>query len=228
MRVFLAASQHTPDERARLSQLVEVVKAAGHEPLGPDPESRVERLQGADAVVALLDGAEPVADVAFALGFARARGLPALGLRSDARAPAGGLSTGLFVEGVHLVAQGDWKELESALFGFLTKPPVREADVLVRDRVPTRLRQEGAAFDVRRAEGQAHATALKRHLVLEAQRLLAAPEGDEREAVAEVLELVETLLEVRHYDPAGVRRIKERLEATDGAYSQGYLVRGKR
>jgi predicted house-cleaning noncanonical NTP pyrophosphatase (MazG superfamily) len=229
MRVFLASPAHTPDERARLGQLAEVVKAAGHEPLLPEGDGRIERLQGADAIVGIVDGAQPASEVAFALGFARARGLPALGLRSDARAPAGGADAGVLADGLFAYAQGDWKDLESALFGFLTKPPARAAEVLVRDRVPTRLRQEGVEFDVRRVEGpQALAQALKRHLVLEAQRLLAAPEGDERETMAEVLELVETLLEVRHYDPANLRRVKERLEADEGGYAQGYLVRGKR
>lgn len=228
MRVFLAASRHRPDDESRLLQLVDVVKAAGHEPLLATPGESLEALAGADAVVALVDGAEMPTEVAFALGHAQARGLPTLGLRSDAREPAGGAAAGVFGEGLSSLARGDWKELESALFGFLVQVPPRLTETLVRDRVPSRMRQEGVAFDLRRAEGGAHATALKRRLVLEAQRLLASVEGDEREPMAEVLELVETLIETRHYDPAGLRRIKERLEADEGGYEQGYLVRRPR
>lgn len=228
MRVFLAAPRHRPDDEARLSQLVDVVKAAGHEPLLVSPGESLESLAAADALVALVDGAEMPAEVAFALGHAQARGLPTLGLRSDAREPVGGAGSGVFAEGLTSLARGDWKELESALFGFLVQVPPRLQETLVRDRVPSKMRQEGVAFDMRRAEGAAHATALKRRLVLESQRLLAAVEGDEREPMAELLELVETLIEARRYDPAGLRRVKERLEADEGGYEQGYLVRRPR
>lgn len=225
MRVFLAAPWHRPDDEARLGQLIEVVKAAGHDPLVPGAGRLPESLAGADAVVALLDGAAPDPEVAFALGHARARGLPALGLRSDPRAPAGGVHAGVYAEGLTSFAQGPWKDLESALFGFLVQVPPRSQETLVRDRVPTRLRQENAAFEMRRVEGREHAEALKRRLLLETERLLVAPEGDEREHLAEALELVETLLELRHYDPAGLRRLKQRLEDEEGGYAQGYLVK---
>ncbi|HKB24218.1 MAG TPA: nucleoside 2-deoxyribosyltransferase [Methylomirabilota bacterium] len=100
MNVYLAAPLFTNAERRFNLEICHALEAAGHpvylpqrdtaEATGPGRTRRLfaanlAGLAGAEAVVAVLDGAQVDDGTAWELGWAHARGIPIFGLRTDRR-----------------------------------------------------------------------------------------------------------------------------------------------
>ncbi len=100
LNVYLAAPLFTDAERTFNLQLTRALEQAGHRvhlpqrdtPAGAGPgrtrrlfEANLAGLTRAGAVVAVLDGAQVDDGTAWEIGWARARGIPVYGLRTDQR-----------------------------------------------------------------------------------------------------------------------------------------------
>lgn len=240
MRVYIAGPLFTPDERHRLEEVARTVEETGHEPVLPyDPDEGplagtreqayrrcVDSLRSVDAVVAVLDGADVDSGTAFEAGMARARGLPVLGVRTDHRTlgEEGVVNLMLQLGVTRLLRLDAWSDLPEELAAFLRDPPTDAGSRLVRDRVPALRKNAGEDLNVERVEGEAYVTELKRFLVASAEELLNADEVEEKDAVADLLEAVETLIEARAFGKDSLRRVKQRREDEFGALDQGYVV----
>jgi len=99
MRLYFAGPLFTQAERAWNGQIADRLAEAGHEVFLPQDEVKaiasldadvifridVDGVRGADAVVAVLDGADPDSGTCFECGLAFALGIPIVGVRSDFR-----------------------------------------------------------------------------------------------------------------------------------------------
>jgi nucleoside 2-deoxyribosyltransferase len=101
MQIFLAAPLFSESEREFNEKIAEdlreggfdvwmaqeapFIKEGSHEEKKEIYEKDVSALKGSDVVVAVLDGVEVDAGVAFEIGFAKALGKPIIGLKTDYR-----------------------------------------------------------------------------------------------------------------------------------------------
>lgn len=99
MRLYFAGPLFTQGERAWNAKVAELLTEAGHDVFLPQNEVKaiasldaelifrvdVDGVRGADALVAVLDGADPDSGTAFECGLAYALGIPIVGVRSDFR-----------------------------------------------------------------------------------------------------------------------------------------------
>jgi nucleoside 2-deoxyribosyltransferase len=99
--IYLAAPLFTAAEMTFNAELARRLRAAGHEVAvpqdfcapcaGPPPDfagihrACLDHLARASLVVAVLDGADPDSGTCFEVGWAVARGIPVVGLRTDLR-----------------------------------------------------------------------------------------------------------------------------------------------
>ena len=99
--IYLAAPLFTSAELAFNAELARRLRAAGHQVAvpqdfcapcaGPPPDfagihrACLDHLARASLVVAVLDGADPDSGTCFEVGWAVARGIPVIGLRTDLR-----------------------------------------------------------------------------------------------------------------------------------------------
>jgi nucleoside 2-deoxyribosyltransferase len=100
MRLYLAGPLFTQAERAWNERLAAALSAAGHDVFLPQTEVKaiatldadaifkvdIDGVRAAEAVVAILDGADPDSGTAFECGVAFALGIPIVALRTDFRA----------------------------------------------------------------------------------------------------------------------------------------------
>ena len=100
MRLYLAGPLFTQAERAWNERLAAALSAAGHRVFLPQTEVKalasldadaifkvdIDGVRSAEAVVAVLDGADPDSGTSFECGLAFAMGIPIVGLRTDFRA----------------------------------------------------------------------------------------------------------------------------------------------
>lgn len=245
MRVYVAGPLFTPDARDRLQRLADAVRAAGHSPVlpfgadeawppGGDGAARraafercVAAVKGVDAVAAVLDGVDVDPGTAFEVGYARARGIPVFGARTDYRTlGAEGPVNLMLAEGVSTLSHhaGGWDAVVKDLEAFLAEPPRLASPRLVRDKDPQRARAQSRPLDVRKVEGEEYVRHLKARLVTVAERIAAAAPEDEKEEVADLLEAVETLIAYRAFDKESLRRVKEKLVGERGGYRLGYVA----
>ena len=97
MKLYLAGPLFTTPEREFISQLAKGLRAAGHEVWVPQEhpaadrtgkaifEKDLEGLDGAEGVVAIMDGADPDSGTCWECGYAYAKGKPVVLYRSDLR-----------------------------------------------------------------------------------------------------------------------------------------------
>lgn len=99
MRLYFAGPLFTQAERAWNAQVARHLVAAGHDVFLPQDEVKaiatldadrifqidVDGVRGAEAVVAILDGADPDSGTSFECGLAYALGIPIVVVRSDFR-----------------------------------------------------------------------------------------------------------------------------------------------
>lgn len=244
VRVYLAGPLFSPQERGAVEAVDAAVRSLGHEafvphrelpvaPRGDADEARrsfrflLDGVERCDAVLAVLDGPDADPGTCVELGYAHALRRPILGLRSDARTADG-------QQGVNVMAFGACKDvarvpawtthaLTPLLEPFLQNVRIF-AGTLVRDAVPKLLEAEGRALRFRHVNPNEYPGVLKHKIVETARRLEAAEFGLEQEEIADVLELLETLINLRAYDRESLRSIKEGKWRKRGGYERGFLV----
>ncbi len=100
MRLYVAGPLFTQAERAWNEALAVALKGAGHDVFLPQDEVKaitslhadeifridVDGVRSAEAVVAIMDGADPDSGTAFECGLAYAMGIPIVAVRTDFRA----------------------------------------------------------------------------------------------------------------------------------------------
>jgi nucleoside 2-deoxyribosyltransferase len=100
MRLYVAGPLFTQAERAWNERLADALTSAGHEVFLPQTEVKaitsldadvifqvdVDGVRSAEAVVAILDGADPDSGTCFECGIAYALGIPIVAVRTDFRA----------------------------------------------------------------------------------------------------------------------------------------------
>jgi nucleoside 2-deoxyribosyltransferase len=100
MRLYVAGPLFTQAERAWNERLADALTKAGHEVFLPQTEVKaitslhadvifqvdVDGVRSAEAVVAILDGADPDSGTCFECGLAYALGIPIVAVRTDFRA----------------------------------------------------------------------------------------------------------------------------------------------
>lgn len=227
-RIFVVGPAFTPQDEAALGAVSEALRASGHEAVTSRAGLRdfLKVLESADGVIALLDGATSDAATALALGVAHAHRRPALGLRSDARAsPSEPLARIAWdaCERVETVPEWTSVALRPRLEPFLAHVRVF-AGTLVRDAVPKILEQEGRPLKFRPVADKEYPAVLKRKLVETTERLEASEFGVEQEEIADVLELLEALINLRKYDKESLRAIKEGKWRKRGGFEHGFLL----
>jgi len=120
--LYLAAPLFTAAEQAFNAELARQLRAAGHTVMvpqdfcapwgGPPPDfagihrACLDHLGRATLVVAVLDGADPDSGTCFEVGWACARGIPVIGLRTDLRpGEDGGLPNCMLTRSCRAVAR---------------------------------------------------------------------------------------------------------------------------
>lgn len=224
-QVLVGGPGFTAQDRACVETVRRVVADASHDAslLKPGAEAPDVRraVRAADAVVAVLD--EPIdADTLVVLGYAMAFRRPVVGLRSDQRPGPSPLLRSLVAETIP-VTLWDGPEWRERLLAQLATVRVYAGN-LVRDAVPKILEAEGKPLRFRQAAGDAYPSILKRKLVETAQALEESEWGVEQETIADLLEVLETFLNVRAYDRESLRSIKEGKWRKRGGFQKGYLV----
>lgn len=219
-----------------LDHLESLVKELGHEPhrlsaataeeARAYPAAARTSIQSSDALVAVLDGIPIDSAVAWCVATALAHRRSVLGLRSDARELQRDAGQSLVSGSLQETANvSDWSspDLRTRLQGFLDGVRVF-AGALVRDSVPKILKDEGRELRFRQVAEPEYPAVLKRKLVETSQRLEEAEWGVEQEEIADLLELLETLINLRGYDKDTLRSIKEGKWRKRGGFEKGYLL----
>lgn len=215
-RILVAGTTESLAGRAFAERVAERIRRDGHDGalLGATP---LPEVRDADAVVALLDGAVPPPAAVGAAATAHALGKPALALHTH---PLGDAFATLFTS-AHTVHDED--DIPSALAAFYAQ--VRPfAGRLVRDQVPRLVREAGHAVSFREAAGEERARFLKRKVAEEAQELLEATGGEEREEVADLLEALEALLVERGVARDDLKLVKEAKRKRRGGFERCWVV----
>jgi predicted house-cleaning noncanonical NTP pyrophosphatase (MazG superfamily) len=217
MARILVAGTESLAGRALAERVVARIRADGHDAqaLGATPLPEVRE---ADAVVALLDGPVPPPAAVAAAASAHALGKPALALHTH---PLGDAFATLFTQAQ---AVHDESDFTGALAAFYAQ--VRPfAGRLVRDQVPRLVREAGHAVSFRAAAaGEERARFLKRKVAEEAQELMAAGPGEEREEVADLLEALEALLLERGVSRDELKVVKEAKRRRRGGFERCFVV----
>jgi predicted house-cleaning noncanonical NTP pyrophosphatase (MazG superfamily) len=228
-RILLVGADATPQDRQLLAHVAKVLQDAGHEPIAvrlelePEPAREILRhVQSADAVIGLLDRVENH-PLSLLLGLASASRRPILGMRGDPRTED--LSPSLRSVLQDLVMVNDWTSdsTKNAILQFAGAVRVF-AGTLVRDAVPKLLKDEGKEMRFRQVAETEYPPVLKRKLVETAQRLEESEFGVEQEEIADMLELLETLINLRRYDRESLRSIKEGKWRKRGGFQKGFLL----
>jgi predicted house-cleaning noncanonical NTP pyrophosphatase (MazG superfamily) len=215
-RILVAGTTESLAGRSLAERIVARVQADGHDGalLGATPLPEVRE---ADAVVALLDGPVPPPAAVGAAATAHALGKPVLALHTH---PLGDALATLFTQ-THAVH--DESDFTAALAAFYAQ--VRPfAGRLVRDQVPRLVREAGHSVAFREAAGEERARFLKRKVAEEAQELLEAGPGEEREEVADLLEALEALLVERGVAREDLKLVKEAKRRRRGAFERCFVV----
>lgn len=216
-RILVAGTTETLAGRGLAHDVAARIRADGHDAalLGATPLPEVRE---ADAVVSLLDGPVPPPAAVAVAATAHALGKPALALHTH---PLGDALATLFTQS-HL-AHGE-EDFAPALAAFYAQ--VRPfAGRLVRDQVPRLVREAGHAVRFRETSpGEERVRFLKRKVAEEAQELLEAGAGEEREEVADLLETLEALLVERGVSREDLKLVKDAKRRRRGAFERGFVV----
>jgi predicted house-cleaning noncanonical NTP pyrophosphatase (MazG superfamily) len=212
----VAGTTESLSGRGLAERVVARVRADGHDAalLGATPLPEVRE---ADAVVALLDGPVPPPAAVGAAATAHALGKPALALHTH---PLGDAIATLFTQAHAVLGEEDFAQALSAFYA-----QVRPfAGRLVRDQVPRLVHEAGHSVAFREAAGEERARFLKRKVAEEAQELLEAGPGEEREEVADLLEALESLLVERNVTRDDLKLVKEAKRRRRGGFERCFVV----
>lgn len=243
-RVYVAGPLFTPQERTALEAIESILRGLGQETFLPHRELPVQDwktdeeaarahafllkgIESCDAVVAVLDGPDVDAGTCVELGYAKALRRPILGLRSDVRRAneRNGINLMAFGACQRIAPVESWApaHLQPVLQPFLSSVRVF-AGTLVRDAVPKILKEEGRELKFRHVSPEEYPAVLKRKLAETARRLEETEFGVEQEEIADLLELLETLINLRNYDRESLRSIKEGKWRKRGGFERGFLL----
>lgn len=215
-RILVAGTTESLGGRALAERVVARIQSDGHDAalLGATPLPEVRE---ADAVVCLLDGPLPPPAAVAAAATAHALGKPALALHTH---PLGDAMATLFTQSSSVHGEEDLPGPLAAFYAHVRPFAGR----LVRDQVPRLVREAGHAVRFREAAAEERARYLKRKLVEEAQELLEADVGEEREEAADVLEVLEALLVTRGVGRDDLRLVKDAKRRRRGGFERGFVV----
>lgn len=215
-RLLVATDLTSLAQRDIAERLAARIHDDGHEAEVVD-EAPLQACRDADGVIALIDGSDPGGMPIAVAATANALGLPTLALHTHALP---GALASLFTQANAVTREAD---LVAALPSFYaTIRPF--AGKLVRDQVPRLVREAGHQVQFREAAPEERARYLKRKVADEADELLNADPGQEREEVADLLEALEALLRVRNYDREDLKLIKDAKRKRRGAFDRFLIV----
>ena len=183
---------------------------------GQSEEGPVRAVGECDGVVAVLDA--PGAETAAAVAYAHARNKPVLGLAlPESTVPP------FLAEASRLHRGADEDAWAAALPDFCDR--VRPfAGRLVRDQVPTLVREAGYDLTFRLLTDEERPRFLKQKVAAEAAELERADLAREKEEVADVLEALEAFLVARGFDRDDLRRVKEAKRKRRGGFERCFVV----
>lgn len=215
-RILVAGTTESLGGRALAERVVARIQADGHDAalLGATPLPEVRE---ADAVVCLLDGPLPPPAGVAAAATAHALGKPALALHTH---PLGDAMATLFTQSSAVHGEEDIAGPLAAFYAHVRPFAGR----LVRDQVPRLVREAGHAVRFREASAEERARYLKRKVMEEAQELLEADPGDEREEAADLLEALEALLVARGIGRDDLKLVKDAKRRRRGGFERGFVV----
>lgn len=166
----------------------------------------------ADGILLLLDACDPLSGAA--LGMAHQAGKPCMGFGSKPT-PLDQACKAIRLE--HPEAALDQLP---ALYE-LVKP---FAGRVVRDKIPELVREAGHSVAFREVTGDERPRFLKQKVANEAQELLRADVGKEKEEIADVLEALEAFIRSRGVDRDDLKRIKDAKRKRRGGFDKVYVV----
>jgi nucleoside 2-deoxyribosyltransferase/predicted house-cleaning noncanonical NTP pyrophosphatase (MazG superfamily) len=251
-RLYLAGPLFNLQDRLLLERLAGALEKAGHSTFLPhrdagddaasrgpedagDADARRQRvfeadLQGlarCDGVLALLDGPDVDAGTAFELGWAFAHERPIMGMRTDFRTlgPEGPVSLMVYAAcRPFLHADGlQWEEIEAKVLDWAGSVNPWGGR-LVRDGVPQMLKKRDVGLAFRKVPEQELPRALKAKMHELARTLESTKVEGEPEAVADLLQATETLIQKRGWDRSTLRALKQRRWKERGGYEEGWVV----
>ncbi len=213
-RILVAGADDTLAERQLVRMLIEQIRGDGHD-AGRVEGSASKAIDEGDAVVAVLDRCS--SDVAALVAYAHAQNKPVLGLATR------GSDAGALGDMARLVPGERVDDWLAALPQFYEE--VRPfAGRVVRDRIPELVREAGHDVAFRQLTAEEKPRFLKQKVANEAQELLRADMGKEREEVADVLEALEAFIAARGFERDDLRRIKEHKRKQRGGFERGFVV----
>lgn len=208
-RILVAGNTQHIAARDLRDRLVAAVRDAGHDGA---PLTGLAEVQDADGLLVLLDACDPLS--AAALGMMHQADKPRLGL---------GLAPGPLADACSAVclehADDALGHLES--FFEMVKP---FAGRVVRDKIPELVRDAGHDVAFREVTGEDRPRFLKQKVANEAQELLRADVGKEKEEIADVLEALEAFIRSRGVDREDLKRIKDGKRKRRGGFDKVYVV----
>jgi predicted house-cleaning noncanonical NTP pyrophosphatase (MazG superfamily) len=212
-RLLVAGDRQHVAARGLLTKLVAQLRQDGHD-AGQFDGDPAKEIRGADGVVAVLDHAD--ADTAAIIAFAAANEKPVFGLTSGGAPPALKAFCTL-----HLA--DDEAGLLAGLPAFYeqVKP---FAGRVVRDRIPSLVKEAGHKVSFRELGDDEKPRFLKQKIANEARELLRADLGKEKEEIADILEALEAFIKSRGYDRDDLKRVKEAKKKRRGAFDKVFVV----
>lgn len=204
--------------RTLLERLAKRLRGMGQDAVvyGQAEEGPVRSVSECDGVVAVLDTAG--ADTAAVVAYAHAKGKPVLGLALPESTVAPFLS-----EAAKLHRGADEEAWSDALPAFCDR--VRPfAGRLVRDQVPSLVKEAGYDLTFRLLTAEEKPRFLKQKVAAEAAELEKADLAREKEEVADVLEALEAFLVARGFDRDDLRRVKEAKKKRRGGFERCFVV----
>ncbi|HVL86819.1 MAG TPA: nucleoside 2-deoxyribosyltransferase [Candidatus Thermoplasmatota archaeon] len=247
MRLYLASPIFAPRDRAFVAAVGARLRAKGHEvflpaeTFAPPParpslrereatfEANVRELQAADAVVAILDGADADSGTAFEVGVAWSRCVPVVGVRTDYRTlgPEGSVNLMLERACSVLLALPDAPpaRVADAVARILDTPLLPPGGKLVRDRLPSVVRAQGRRATSRRVRSPAKREALLLRKLAEEVGELGRARGP-RERARELCDLWEALRAYADLHGLGARARREQVAVRErlGGYGGGVVL----
>lgn len=217
-RILVTGDHSSVAGRDALAHLVERMQRDGHDAFvfGTDDEDVAASVRGCDAVVGIIDRID--AGGAALMACAHAQKKPVLGLAGDAAGPHP-----VFQE-IATVRAGPRVEAWLAHLPEFYDRIRPFAGRVVRDRIPQLVKEAGHDVTFRRLTDDEKPRFLKQKVANEAQELLGAGMGDEKEEVGDVLEALEAFILARGFDRDDLRRVKEAKRKRRGGFEQGYVV----
>lgn len=208
--LVVGSTQHLAG-RELLKRIVDQARSDGHDAA---VASTATDIAEADGLIAILDEAD--AATAGSVALMHAADKPILALCSGAPAP--------FLEGLCKP-----RRIETSESCLTHLPAFYEAvrpfaGRVVRDRIPELVREAGHDVAFREVAGDERPRFLKQKVAAEAQELLRADAGSEKEEIADVLEALEAFILSRGVDRDDLKRIKEAKRKRRGGFAKVYVV----